>query len=74
MQPKAHYRSIVGKELEDTEKRQWNMNSILHVLGISLEGDDLCPFILDTLIHATHYLLVIKSSFAGPTGDVVSYL
>jgi hypothetical protein len=40
---------MVGKELEDIERRHCDMTSILHALGISVEGGEVCAVLMDTL-------------------------
>ncbi|CAL4935999.1 unnamed protein product [Urochloa decumbens] len=40
MQLKEQYRGVVRKELEDMERRYWDMTSILHALGVPVEGGE----------------------------------
>jgi hypothetical protein len=47
IQLKEQYRCIVRKELEDTERRCRYTVSILHVLGIPVEGCEVCPILVD---------------------------
>jgi len=44
IQLKEQYRGVVRKELEDLERRHWDMTSILHALGISVEGGEVKAF------------------------------
>lgn len=44
IQLKERYRATVGKELEDIERRHCDMTSILHALGISVEGGEVKAF------------------------------
>jgi hypothetical protein len=43
IQLKEQYRGVVRKELEDMERRHWDMTSILRALGIPVEGGEVCP-------------------------------
>nr|CAB3498174.1 unnamed protein product [Digitaria exilis] len=40
IQLKEQYRCVVRKELEDMERRYWDMTSILRALGIPVEGGE----------------------------------
>jgi hypothetical protein len=48
IQLKEQYRCKVRKELEDTERRYRDTPSILRVLGIPVDGCQVCPVLVDT--------------------------
>jgi len=62
IQLKEQYRGVVRKELEDMERRYWDMTSILRALGVPVEGGEVCPVLW---IHPACRLLVVKSIFVA---------